>query len=1200
MKHKSNPKEIIENIQKRVSEEIEKKNRGGYTPVDYKGVKRILDRLNTRPRFIIELIQNADDNNYDVSDPSLEIYIINYGEKGYPYCLWILNNEMGFRKENVEKLCQFFGSTKRKVGFIGEFGVGFKSVFSITNDPYIYSNGFSFKFHYEKEEPLTLIRPLWVDSPPEFIKREYTNIILPFAEEEKKVKEVLGQVNQMSPPLLLFLKNIKIIKVENKVTNESMYFKKEKKRNEIWVLHNSNEQRWRVVKKQMTIPTELKVYLKNQMMKEVDVDTTEIILAFPLENSGNSKTSEEQFVFAFLPINKYGFKFIIQADFLLTGDREDIKKDDNRWNMWLRDSIIGVFLDAVREFKNDENLKYNFYNYLPLKEEIKDDFFLPVVEQIYGKLKEEACILTKTNNWKRPSEVLIGDDEIKEIVTNEDLQKFFGKEYLSDTIKAKRQVLQKLGVNDFSIDDLIKCLENKEWIENKNEEWFAKLFNYLSKKKLSDEHLERLRSLEIIKLENGELTSINKGAVFFPLERKAVYGFEDELRIIKRDIIDTISKRKKEERDKIISEFLQRLGLKQAHPYEIIEDHILPVYESEDWKQKDSRTLIGYVMYIKDNTDKYERESDRRLNANKASWETKEDPLKRLKKSLRIRINKDDEGEKQYNYPENVYLPRSYGNENDLETLFEGIDVSFAHFCYLEQELKRIDNEILELKNKIQGKSKKWKKKHRKEVKKIEKKIIDLKEEKEKKIREWRDFFLKMGVDSGLRVIRCDGSYLSADKKEKLRRSNTYYSSRYNPSWDYTSQEIEDYTIEFLDRILNRGEKSKMIHLLRLLQKQWSEISKYKDLTYKWQYYAWYSAHTDSTWVHLLKSTSWLPTTQNTLAKPSEVFLDKPEIREVLGDTVPYLAVKIENEDFIRTLGINTQANVGGVLNYLKVLVKQESKDKEKFERLYRFLDEHFEEDATKIKEAFKQNSLIFIPDTDKNYYSGGEVIWKDVSNIFGKNRIYLEKYYSKFRRFFVEKIGISEKPTPKDYADVLYSISEKSHISDEDKKIIIRIYEELNRNLNPDPDKIENPISKEDWWNDFIKKSIFLINKGDFWSNGGDIFINDNNELYELFKDEENIGFLWLPDGYHPDKIKFFIKACDLHYLSENVEIEPLVEKTTFSKDDKRTKLIQDIIPYVLRYLYWEENEEYEKLKEKSVLEKLEKLKFMLLTIWE
>ncbi|MCW7081006.1 MAG: DUF3883 domain-containing protein, partial [Candidatus Methanospirare jalkutatii] len=800
----------------------------------------------------------------------------------------------------------------------------------------------------------------------------------------------------------------------------------------------------------------------------------------------------------------------------------------------------------------------------------------PVVEQIYERLKEEACILTKTNRWKKPSEVLIGDDEIKEIeikeiVTNEDLQKFFGKEYLSDKIKAKKQVLQKLGVNDFSIDDLIKCLENKEWIKNQNEEWFARLFNYLSKKKLSYEQLERLRSLEIIKLENGELTSINEDTIFFPLEKKEVYGFESELRVIKKEIIDIILKYEKEEKDSIL-EFLKKLGLKQADPYEIIENHILPVYEKGEWKQKDSKVLMGYVKYIKNKLDRYEKESDKRLNANKPSWKQKEDPLKRLKKSLLIRINKEDEGKECYDKPENIYLPRTYGNENDLEKLFDGIDVNFVHSCYIEQDTKHINDKIAELENELRRRSRRWKKKCKKEVKKIEEQIAKLREEKSKKVAEWKKFFLRIGVSEIPKVY----------VKKEIRE--------YITNWRY-EREVKIFYSKDIIRILDKEEWERNKRFLRILDRYWGYYSKFRKWTDYYFRYTWKRETKKADWFNYLTNKPWLPTTKNTLAKPSEIFLDKPEIREVLGDTVPYLAVKIENEDFIRTLGINTQASVEGVLNYLKVLVKQESKDKEKFEKLYGFLDEHFWEDATKIKEAFKQNSLIFIPDTDKNknYYSSKEVIWKDVSNIFGKNRIYLEKYYSKeFRTFFVEKLGISEKPTPKDYADVLCSISEKNHISDEDKRIIIRIYEELNRNLNPD--KVENPISNEDWWNDFIKKPIFLTNKDEFWSNNGDnIFINDNNELYELFKDEEDIGFLWLPDGYHPDKIKFFIKACGIRYLSENVEIEPLLEGAThLKKDEELTQRIQTITPYVLRYLYWREYAEYEKLKKNGTLEKI------------
>ncbi len=804
-------------------------------------------------------------------------------------------------------------------------------------------------------------------------------------------------------------------------------------------------------------------------------------------------------------------------------------------------------------------------------EEVKDEFFLPLVEQIYEKLKKEDCILTEANRWRKPSEVLIGDEEIKKLIPNEDLQKFLGKEYISEKIKTKKSVLNKLGVRDFSIDDLIKCLEKIEWVKNQNWEWFVNLFSYLSKEKFSDEQLEQIKNLSIIKLEAGELTSINEGIVFFPLEEKVTYGFENEIRVIKKDIIEIILKQGNKEE---ILEFFRELGLKKADPYEIIENHILPVYKSEIWKQKDSRTLIGYIRYIKDNIDRYERESDKKLKANKTFWEEED-----IKESLLIRINKNSEGKEWYDNPKNIYLPKIYGNENDLEKLFEGINVGFVHNCYLEQELKQIKREIADLRNKL--KSKKWKKKHKKEVKKIKTQLKQLKKEKNKKIEKWKKFLLKIGVNEIPKVEHYEGQILYKDK----------YPTAEEREYSTSTCNVKDWRLskEF-NELLERSEPEKIKILLTILDHNWkNKYSKYIEMNYQWFYYNERNKTLQSSFIRDLKEKIKVLTTKNTLARPTEVFLNKHEICEILGDTVPYLAVEIKNEDFIKTLGINTEANIDCVLNYLKALVEQKSKDEKKFEELYKFLDEHFddEEEGNKIKEEFNEETLIFVPDSEKKYYSAKEVIWKDVSNIFGKNRVYLEKYYPKFKKFFVEKLGINEKPIPKDYADVLCSISKKEKISNEDKEIIIRIYEELNRNLNPN--EVENPMFEEEWWEDFIKKPIFFTNKGDFWSNDRDIFINDNELYYELFKDEENIAFLWLPENYHPDKIKFFIKYSGLRYLSKNIEIKPLIEETIkYSQDKNFTDRIRNILPYVLRYLYWRENEDYEKLKMEGILQRI------------
>jgi len=1181
----TDPKQIIENIRKirfgigLDTEELPEEIKGALEDKYrfQKDASRLAKEIHTKnPHSIFELIQNAEDNEYGRGITPKIRFIIDLDR------LIIQNNEKGFEEKNVCALCGIGRTTKTKaLGYIGEKGIGFKSVFMIANKVHIYSNGFQFEFNYDESNPVSMIIPEWIDDIPNFVDPKQTNIVLHLKPEVKN--ELSSYIEEIHPSLLLFLRKLKVIEIEDKNRNRARRMELYEKDEAVEIVYGENKSHWKVIRKSLRVQQGI-----NEKRRK-DVNETEIILAFPLNKNGSPDTSNEQYVFAFLPVRKYGFKFIIQTDFILPITREDIIKD-NKWNEWLRNSIVEVFLDAVSEFKKDEKLKYSFYDYLPL-EEVKEEFFLPLVEQIYERLKEEECILTEANRWRRPSEVLIGDEEIKKIVSNDDLQKFFGKEYLSERIKSKKSILRKLGVRDFSIDDLIKCLEKSEWVKKQDEKWFANIFRYLSKKKLSDEQLERLNNLDIIKLENGELTSINQSVVFFPLEKKVVYGFENELRVIKKEVIDVISKYEKEEMDNIL-EFLKKLGLKQADSYEIIENHILPVYENDVWKQKDSTTLVGHVRYIKDNIERYEKESDERLNAKRSYY--REDPLEHLKKLLLIRINKDD-----YANPENVYLPRIYGNENNLEELFKGIDVSFVHPCYIEQDIKYINSEIAELENELNSKSKKWKKKHKKEVKKIEKMVKELKKEKEKNILEWKEFFLKIGVWETLMVKKDPDTEIfegPAFADNRVTRKEIYKWNKKETIWkdedwwdtDWKYYIGNDWISNDFQKVVEKIQKPSTEILCGLLDKYWNNIyERYRKSDYYYRYYGqrgWNCSSTKSTFLLTLQNLRWIPTTEG-LHKPYEVFLDSKENRELLGETVPYLAVEIKNEDFIKILGINTQANVEGVLNYLKALVEQKNNDKEKFEKLYKFLDEHFEEDSIKIKEEFSKSSLIFVPDTEKEYYSNKEVIWDDVSNIFGKVRVYLEKYYPSLKRFFVEKLGISEKPTPKDYANVLLSMSEKSEISDEDKKIIVKIYEELNRNLSPD--KVGNPISQEDWWGEFIEKSIFLTDRGEFRCRGN-IFINDDNEIYELFKYEEDIGFLWLPEGYHLNKIKFFIKACGLSYISKNTKAELSLESDRYSKDEELTKSVQTRVPYVLRYLYWKENQAYEELKKEEILKKI------------
>jgi lipopolysaccharide export LptBFGC system permease protein LptF len=507
-----------------------------------------------------------------------------------------------------------------------------------------------------------------------------------------------------------------------------------------------------------------------------------------------------------------------------------------------------------------------------------------------------------------------------------------------------------------------------------------------------------------------------------------------------------------------------------------------------------------------------------------------------------------------------MYLTKAYDNENNIETLFEGVEgISFVHKEYIEDIIT----------------------KYRRTKRKGKKGKAEIKTRREQEIRVWRDFFVKLGVNNGLKLIKTNETYLSWEEKSKLRNRSLF-----------TKEVVTDYNLEMLkailEEIVNNKSENKSKLLLLMLEKQWTELSKYVQLKYEWKYHKWYTAVAESTWIRLLKTSFWLPTSKKNLANPSEVFLDKKEIKEFLGDTVPYLTINLRNEEFIKAVGINTEANVEGVINNLKSLKEQKCQDVSLFIKLYEFLNRKYIGNESTIKSAFSEHKIIYIPDTNQNYFSCKEVIWKDVSEVFGKNRGYLEGHYPKLKSFFVFNLDVSEKPTSKDYANVLIDLSQKENLDEDDEKIILKIYDELNSYLKAETNW--HGIYEARWWRDFISKPIFWTDINKFLKNDGNVFVNDNPEIYKLFKSNQQIAFLKLPENYHP-KIQHFIRAAGLRYLTKAVKIR-LATTNGAERDRDLTAQIRRLAPYVLRYFYQLEYDIYEKLKEDGTFAQLKNLR--------
>jgi hypothetical protein len=353
-------------------------------------------------------------------------------------------------------------------------------------------------------------------------------------------------------------------------------------------------------------------------------------------------------------------------------------------------------------------------------------------------------------------------------------------------------------------------------------------------------------------------------------------------------------------------------------------------------------------------------------------------------------------------------------------------------------------------------------------------------------------------------------------------------------------------------------------------------------MQYKWTRYGRsYTANADSTWLHMLKESEWLPTATGEIAKPSELFIDNPETRKLLADSVPYLDIEFKNEEIITRLGVNKYATVKAVLNYLHSLMLKGCDDKDTFKLLYEFLNKYHNENKEVITDSFSKNRLIYLSETPKKYFTLNEVVWKESSDIFSNNIGYLEKQYPDSKSFFIDVLGVSERPKIKDYAVVLIELSQKDVVHKDDEKIILRIYRELNNHLRTEIE--ERSINEEEWWSNFVNQPIFWTDKNEFWYNEDDVFVNDNRELYELFKSEPRIAFIKIKEDDYP-KIQYFLKAVGVSYISKVISIELLNREKRILEEDL-TDQIQKYVRYILRYLYYSAPGSYERMKDDTTL---------------
>jgi hypothetical protein len=368
--------------------------------------------------FILELIQNAEDAGIELEGPGgFEIKVNKERVK-------ISHNGKPFSEEDVKALCGIRSSKKPERGTLGYLGIGFKSIFKVTDSPEIYSNGFKFKFDRNawddaSNTPWHVI-PMWVEKPSESVEDEKTTFIIPFREEETKgsaYSDLSQEIQKLGIELYLFLGWLKKIKITDEESGEILNIENlgETEEGITTLRRDGREQKFRFFRKTVEVPEWVK---KDRLTQEYRANVTkrEISIAFALDVNGNLAPFEAGAmyggVYSFLPLGeaKSGARFPIQADFLVQPGRDAINYEA-KWNQWLLGEVTSLCKEAIRFFKTHDKWKYQF---LPTFEfnkskglEAYDKLFGPVlIEPIDKFLEEDACVPTWDGGWAKPEQTV--------------------------------------------------------------------------------------------------------------------------------------------------------------------------------------------------------------------------------------------------------------------------------------------------------------------------------------------------------------------------------------------------------------------------------------------------------------------------------------------------------------------------------------------------------------------------------------------------------------------------------------------------------------------------------------------------------------------------------------------------------------------------------------------------------------------------
>ncbi|KAJ0508397.1 putative histidine kinase/HSP90-like ATPase superfamily [Helianthus annuus] len=950
--------------------------------------------------FLLELVQNADDNAYPTKvEPTLAFILL---EKS----IVVLNNEYGFTDENIRALCDVGNSTKKasSTGYIGKKGIGFKSVFRVTDAPEVHSNGFHIKFDLTEGQigfvlP-TIVPPCDINFFTNLVSLNTTDqmdthhyntcLVLPLKSTSKSklgetstVDNITNVFSDLHPSLLLFLHRLQCIKFRNMLNDSLIIMRKEITGNGLTNVTIGNETlTWFVDSRKLQANG-----IRN------DVKFTEISVALALEvlkDGTYSPKLDHQYVFAFLPLRTYGLKFIIQGDFILPSSREEVD-GDSPWNQWLLSELPDLFVSAELSFCSLPGFNNClgkavsvFLSFVPLVGEVHG-FFAQLPRMIISKLCVSNCLLLEGENdkWVPPCRVLRNwNEQARTLLPDSLIHKHLGLGYLNKEIVLSDTLAWALGIENYGPKVLVKILtcllHTKEGLTSMGLNWLSSWLNELYSMslqnsvdfKIGSDIMDTLAKTPFIPLLDGCYGAINEGMIWMNLDGawnnnlEAFARLFANLRIVNPALFDgSVTEN--------LIQMLSKVGVQRLSAHQVVITHVLPaICDQKNTVGKD--LMIEYLSFIMVHLQCtcsdccIEREHIISEVYSKAFILTNHGFV--IPSEVAVHFNND------------------FGNHIDIRRLISGIDIKWYE----------VDKSYL----------------------------------KYSSMRNWRKFLKEVGVTDFVQTVRVEKTVSSQLFLTTMMREKVMIPPGSTVS-DWDSQELFD----LLANVSLSGDREKCKYLLKVFDKIWDDY--FSDKVEAFCNMDGEVKSFKSSLISVFDEYKWVVSSlDGRLCYPQDLFYHCEAVCSIFGDNACYAIPKIRNAKLVTSVGFKSTVTLHDALSVLDIWKRSATSFKasiSQMSRFYSFIWKELVSSDQKSMANFSSGSFIFVPLSSVSssevvsgvLLSPQDVYWHDnIINTDCEQNKMLSNLYPSFRDFFVNGCGVKENPPLLDYLSFLHHLS--------------------------------------------------------------------------------------------------------------------------------------------------------------------------------